>query len=260
MYAHITKEINSLQNIMPNQRKTLFISDLHLDASHPATAQAFLRFMQSLDNTVDALYILGDLFEAWIGDDDDSPFNQRMIEALREVTQRGIPVYFIHGNRDFLIGDRFLKATGCLLLQEETVRNVYGTRVLLMHGDTLCTLDTDYLRSRKKLRHPLVQRCFLMLPLFIRRKIANRMRNASQRYVSTATPEIMDVTQESVARVMQKHGVNTLIHGHTHRPAIHTFMLQQQHATRQVLGAWHRNISLLVWSESGNKKLIDTPF
>lgn len=234
---------------MHNIRKTLFISDLHLDENHPEIASIFLQFLQNTAPLSDALYILGDLFEAWIGDDDLSPFHQSIIHALHDATSKGLPIYFIHGNRDFLISDAFLQATGCQLLAEETVIDLYGTRVLLMHGDTLCTHDRNYLRVRKKLRHPFIQKLFLLLPLFLRRKIANRMRAKSQGYTQSAPHWIMDVADDEVQRVLGKHRLELIIHGHTHRPAFH--------AARIVLAAWHTQGNMLAWDNEGNKELIN---
>lgn len=243
---------------MTNPRKTLFISDLHLEENHPKTTQQFLALLNRCDATVDALYILGDLFEAWIGDDDDTPFHRQIISALKATTQKGLPIYFMHGNRDFLIGKRFLKATGCKLLAEEEKIMLYGTPVLLMHGDTLCTQDIAYLKWRKKSRNPILNTLlFSIWPLAFRRQFANKMRQKSAQHTQYAAKEIMDVSQEEVARVMQKHHVNFLIHGHTHRPGFHPFSLQNASAIRIVLGAWHHKGNMLQWDELGNKSLID---
>lgn len=240
--------------VMTNSRKkTLFISDLHLDENHPSITGHFLSLLNQCDTTVDALYILGDLFEAWIGDDDTTPFHQQITEALRAATKRGLPIFFIHGNRDFLIGRGFLKATGCQLLAEEEIIFLYGTPVLIMHGDTLCTRDMAYLKWRRIARNRFLQWLFLTLfPLNSRKKIANKMRAKSARYTQQASQEIMDVTQEEVVRVMEKHQVRFLIHGHTHKPGVHEFTIQHQPATRMVLGAWHNNASVLVWDSESN--------
>lgn len=243
---------------MTKLRKTWFISDLHLDADHPAATNQFFSFLKQCDSSVEAIYILGDLFEAWIGDDDDTPFHRSILTALKSVTQRGIPIYLLHGNRDFLIGRRFLRASGCQLLPEETKIILYGTPLLLMHGDTLCTKDVAYLKWRKKSRNPIWHTlCFLILPLFLRRRFADKMRMKSKTYTETASQAIMDVTQEEVDRVMKKHEVHYLIHGHTHRPQVHHFMLNQCQASRMVLGAWHgRGIGLL-WDSSGHQALVE---
>lgn len=245
---------------MKNKRKTLFISDLHLEAGRPDITQQFLQFLNSCPfHSVDAIYILGDLFEVWIGDDDHNLFHQEIIEGLRAITQQGIPIYFMFGNRDFLIGKKFLRETGCQLLADEEKINLYGTSVLLMHGDTLCTDDINYIKARKNARNIFLQKLFLMLPLRFRKSIADKMRAKSLRHTQSTALAIMDVTQKEVMRVMQKHEVNVLIHGHTHRPDIHHFPLAQSQGTRIVLGAWHHVGNMLVWDETGEKGLVDVP-
>lgn len=237
-------------------RKTLFISDLHLEESRPDITQAFLSLLNHCDFSVDALYILGDLFEVWIGDDHHTPFHSQIIEALQKATKRGLPIYFIYGNRDFLIGKKFLQKTGCQLLADEEKISLYGTPVLLMHGDTLCTQDIAYLKARKKGRNRFLQFLFLSLPLKIRERIANKMRAKSAKHTHNTAPEIMDVTEGEVLRVMQKHEVQVLIHGHTHRPAIHSFLLNHSPANRIVLAAWHERGSALIWDEQGGKTFL----
>lgn len=236
--------------------KTLFISDLHLDENEPKITQDFLALLASCDASVDAIYILGDLFEAWIGDDDDTPFHRKIIQALYTVTRKGLPIYLLYGNRDFLIGKKFLRETGCQLLADEEKIILYGEPVLLMHGDTLCTRDAAYIKSRKKTRNVFIQTLFLLLPLSIRKKIADKMRAKSMAYIKSAPTEIMDVTQEEVERVMKKHHVKYLIHGHTHKPAFHELTLNQQPATRMVLGAWHDGANMIEWQTSGEKKWV----
>ena len=228
-------------------RKTLFISDLHLDSSHPAITQQFLDLLLSCHEHVDALYILGDLFDTWIGDDDMTPLHRQIIQALRQTTDKGLPVYVAHGNRDFLIGKQFLRQTGCCLLAEEEKIMLYGTPVLLMHGDILCTRDIPYLRARKIAKNRFYQFLFLSLPLFIRKKIADRLRAKSMTYTQSTPEVIMDVTQTEVERVMTKHHVTYLIHGHTNRPGTHSFVLNGRSATRIVLGAWHDGVSVYSW-------------
>ncbi|QCR36834.1 UDP-2,3-diacylglucosamine diphosphatase [Nissabacter sp. SGAir0207] len=218
---------------------TLFIADLHLCEQEPAITAGFLRFLAGEARRADALYILGDLFEAWIGDDDPQPLHTQVAQALQALTAHGVPCYFIHGNRDFLVGKRFARASGMTLLPEEQVLDLYGRRLLVMHGDTLCTDDEGYQRFRKKVRNPLIQRIFLSLPLRWRLKIASKMRADSQQANQSKSMAIMDVNPQAVAAVMQRHQVNWLIHGHTHRPAIHTLALPTGEAHRAVLGAWH---------------------
>lgn len=232
----------------------LFISDLHLEENRPDITDVFLRFLSEQAPQAEALYILGDFFEIWIGDDDLTPFNLLIINALRAATANGLPIFIMHGNRDFLLGKRFLQSTGCTLLPEEYVLDVYGTPILLMHGDTLCTEDKIYLKFRKKGRNRFLQTLFLWKKLAKRRIIAENYRLKSKTHTSTVPDRIMDVTQEEVARKMQQHHVQNLIHGHTHREAIHSFQLENKPATRFVLGPWHENGSVLVWDNSGKRE------
>jgi UDP-2,3-diacylglucosamine hydrolase len=242
---------------MTKTNQTLFISDLHLDASQPGIAAQFLQLLNNTDSSVDALYVLGDLFEAWIGDDDNNPFHQQIIHALKAATDRGLPIYFLPGNRDFLIGEKFLRETGCQLLADETLIDLYHTPVLLMHGDTLCTRDTAYLRSRKILRHPFTRKLFLLLPLMIRKKIADNMRAASMKHTSSATTDIMDVTKEAVDAVLKKHQAHFLIHGHTHIPGTHHSTIGDQPVVRMVLPAWHTKGSVLSWDAAHHIQMRD---
>lgn len=228
--------------------RTLFIADLHLCQEEPAITAGFLHFLQREAPHCDALYILGDLFEAWIGDDDPNPLHQQVARALRALP---VPVYFIHGNRDFLIGRRFAQACGMTLLPEEQVLTLYGRRLLIMHGDTLCTDDAGYLRFRAKVHNPWIQRLFLALPLWIRKRIAARMRADSKQANQHKPQTIMDVNQEAVVATMLRQQVPLLIHGHTHRPAIHTLSLQGETAQRAVLGAWHSRGSMIQLDASG---------
>jgi UDP-2,3-diacylglucosamine hydrolase len=234
--------------------KIIFISDLHLQPEQPAITHAFLHLLNQIDTSVDALYILGDLFEVWIGDDYGLPHHHEIIQALKAASQK-TPIYFLHGNRDFLIGKEFFKQTACQLLPDETKINVYGERVLLMHGDTLCTQDLAYMQARKKLRHPFIQKVFLLLPIALRKKIADSARKKSMQHTSSASYDSMDVVQAEVEQVMQKHQVNYLIHGHTHKPDFHEFSLQGKQFNRLVLGAWHDRGNMLVWESSGKKEL-----
>lgn len=228
--------------------RTLFIADLHLCQEEPAITAGFLHFLQREAPHCDALYILGDLFEAWIGDDNPNPLHQQVARALRALP---VPVYFIHGNRDFLIGQRFAQACGMTLLPEEQVLTLYGHRLLIMHGDTLCTDDAGYLRFRAKVHNPWIQRLFLALPLWIRKRIAARMRADSKQANQHKSQTIMDVNQEAVVATMLRQQVPLLIHGHTHRPAIHTLSLQGETAQRAVLGAWHSRGSMIQLDASG---------
>lgn len=235
----------------------LFISDLHLEESRPDIAEIFFNFLANFALQAKALFIQGDFFEVWLGDDDLSPFNQSVIQALRQATQAGLPIYFMHGNRDFLIGKRFIQATGCQLLPDEYVADVYGTPTLLMHGDTLCTADTKYLKFRKKSRTWLFKTFVMFKSLEKRRAIARHYREQSKNHTSTTPDYIMDVTLDEVQRVMQKHRVRHLIHGHTHRPNQHQFILNNLPATRTVLAPWHTHGSVLVCEKNGENRIVE---
>ncbi|HGN9370403.1 TPA: UDP-2,3-diacylglucosamine diphosphatase [Citrobacter pasteurii] len=224
---------------------TLFIADLHLCTEEPAITAGFLRFLAGDARKADALYILGDLFEAWIGDDDPNPLHREMAAAIKALTDSGVPCFFIHGNRDFLIGKRFARESGMTLLPQEKVLNLYGRNVLIMHGDTLCTDDTGYQAFRAKVHQPWLQKLFLSLPLFIRQRIAAKMRANSKAANSSKSLEIMDVNPQAVITEMEKHQVQWLIHGHTHRPAVHELTANAQPAFRVVLGAWHTEGSMI---------------
>lgn len=238
---------------------TLFIADLHLQTEEPAITAGFLRFLRGQAREADALYILGDLFEAWIGDDDPNPLHQEIAAALSALTDSGVPCFFVHGNRDFLIGQRFARACGMTLLTEENVLDLYGRRVLIMHGDTLCTDDAGYLAFRARVHTPWIQRLFLALPLFIRRRIAAKMRANSTAANSSKSMDIMDVNPQAVTAVLEKHGVQWLIHGHTHRPAIHPIEANGMPAFRVVLGAWHSEGSMVKVTKD-DVELIPFPF
>ncbi|KFC08718.1 UDP-2,3-diacylglucosamine hydrolase [Trabulsiella guamensis ATCC 49490] len=238
---------------------TLFIADLHLHTEEPAITAGFLRFLNGEARQADALYILGDLFEAWIGDDDPNPLYREIAAAIHALVDTGVPCYFIHGNRDFLVGKRFARESGMILLPEEKVLDIHGRRVLILHGDTLCTDDTEYQAMRKKVHTPWIQTLFLALPLFIRHKIAARMRASSKAAYSNKSLEEMDVNPQAVVNVMEKHRVQWLIHGHTHRPAIHSLQANGNEAFRAVLGAWHREGSMIKVTTE-DVKLIAFPF
>ena len=230
---------------------TLFISDLHLDAGEPRTIRRFLEFIDAKALAAQALYILGDLFEAWIGDDDDDAHLRPIVAALARVTGAGVPCAVMHGNRDFLLGARFCAATGCRLLGDYERIDLYGERVLLTHGDLLCTDDTRYMALRGQLRDPQWQREFLAKPLAERRKIAAGLRELSAVEIAAKSYDIMDVNQQTVAQTMRDFAVSLLLHGHTHRPAVHRFVLDGKPAARVVLGAWHDAATIVRWSASG---------
>jgi UDP-2,3-diacylglucosamine hydrolase len=233
---------------------TLFISDLHLDGAWPEITSQFLDFLRLEAVAAEGLYILGDLFEAWIGDDDPDADKNRVRTALRNLTQAGVPCFVMHGNRDFLIGSRFEKDTGVQLIDDGTVVNLYGRRVLLMHGDTLCTDDHAYQRLRRIVRNPIIQWTLRHLSLKQRERLAVKMRAGSKAHIASAdraTPYIMDVNQAAVVDALRHHHVDCVIHGHTHRPAIHDVDVDGRKATRIVLGDWYEQGSVLRWSEKG---------
>ena len=229
----------------------LFISDLHLHAERPDGIEHFQQFMRTDARSASALYILGDLFEAWIGDDDTDPGHAPIITALADLRREGVPCYFMHGNRDFLVGKRFAAATGCVLLDEWHVIDIAGQRAVLTHGDLLCTDDTAYQELRRVVRNPSWQREFLAKSLDERRAIVTDLRERSKTETAEKPAEIMDVNQAAVEATLEEHGVDILLHGHTHRPAVHEFVMDNAPATRIVLGDWYDSGSVLRWDETG---------
>lgn len=225
---------------------TLFIADLHLDDSRPQITALFERYLASDEvRGADALYILGDLVEAWIGDDDDAELPQRIAAATRAVHDAGVPVYFMVGNRDFLLGEDYARRAGFTLLDDGTVRVLYGRPTLLMHGDVLCTDDTAYQTVRKQVRTPEWKAQILAMPLEARRAFAAKARADSRAHTGSAMETIMDVNADAVAAALRQAGTTRLIHGHTHRPAIHRFEFDGQPAERIVLGDWYEQGSVL---------------
>ena len=213
--------------------RTLLISDLHLAPERPLVTAALAEFLQR-EAHCDTLYILGDLFEVWVGDDDDAPLAQTVAEMLRSFTDTGSALYLMQGNRDFLLGEGFCNAVGGELLQDPTVHTINGTPTLLMHGDSLCTDDVAYQAFREQARSAEWQGAILAQSLEERRKLARNLRNVSQEANSNKAEDIMDVAPEAVAQAFEAHGVSRLIHGHTHRPCIH----RGQGRARWVLGDW----------------------
>ncbi|MGQ8365628.1 UDP-2,3-diacylglucosamine diphosphatase [Glaciecola sp. 1036] len=223
---------------------TFFISDLHLSDDRDDITQCFASFMQNETQQASALYILGDLFEVWIGDDNKTPFNQEIASIIKSVATR-IPVYFIHGNRDFAIGKNFAGEAGMQILPEQSVIDLYGRKTLISHGDELCTRDIEYMKFRKKSRGWWWPKLMLSLPLSWRRKKAESGRNLSKNNKSKLAVEIMDVTKSEVDEAMRKAQVDLFIHGHTHRPKIHQFQLDGKPVERIVLGDWYDQGSIL---------------
>jgi UDP-2,3-diacylglucosamine hydrolase len=231
---------------------TLFISDLHLTRERPETTALFQRFLHEIAPTADALYILGDLFEYWAGDDDlAEPFNAESAGALRIVSDRGVPIFFMHGNRDFLIGDGFAEAAGLKILRDPTLMSLHGTPTLLMHGDTLCTDDVKYQAFRAQVRDPAWQKDFLAKPLAIRKAMIADVRDQSRRAMKEKPLEIMDVNLNAVADAFGKHGYPRMIHGHTHRPAHHRQDVDGTLCERWVLTDWYSRGGYLEVSGAG---------
>ena len=230
---------------------TLFISDLHLEAARPEIGRQFLEFLEQEAVYAEALYILGDLFEAWIGDDDPNPHYAEMKRAICTVADGGVAVFFMHGNRDFLIGRRFAGETGVQLLPDPCKVNLYGQDVLLSHGDALCVDDVKYQEVRSVTRNPGWQAMMLKKPLAERQAIARQARADSMAHGGSLDPQISDVNQGAVEQLLKTHDVRTLLHGHTHRPAVHRFLLDGATATRIVLGDWYEQGSVVRWNADG---------
>lgn len=218
----------------------LLISDLHLEEQRPDLTRAFVQFLEGRARAAEALYILGDFFEVWIGDDGMTPFQRKIARALRQLRDSGTQIFLMHGNRDFLIGKAFCREAGCTLLHDPSLVQFNGEPVLLMHGDSLCTQDLAYMKLRRWLRHPLTLFILRHLPLTTRHKLARKLRSESRAQTSMKASEIVDVTPDEVPRIMAEYGVRTLIHGHTHRPAVHQLQVAGQAARRIVLGDWDK--------------------
>ncbi|HKB82419.1 MAG TPA: UDP-2,3-diacylglucosamine diphosphatase [Burkholderiales bacterium] len=231
---------------------TLFISDLHLSPETPAATDALLRFLRGTAPDADALYVLGDLFEYWIGDEGlAQPFARQVAQAFRTLADGGVPIYFMHGNRDFLLGERFALASGMTLLTDPTVVDLYGTPTLLMHGDTLCSDDVEYQKFRAMVRNPVWQRAFLAKPLDERVRMAREVRGKSEQAKQVKEMTIMDVAPATVADAFRAHDYARLIHGHTHRPARHEHKVDGRECERWVLADWYNKGSYLLCDAGG---------
>jgi len=230
---------------------TLFISDLHLEAQQPDIGEQFLAFLKGEARDAEALYILGDLFEVWLGDDDPNPYYQQMKAGLRKLADTGVPIYFMHGNRDFTIGEQFCEETGAALLNDPTVLNLYGRDVLLCHGDSLCTDDVQYQQVRAMTRDPAWQAMMLAKSIEERIAFAVQAREESIARGDSISDEIMDVNADAVMATLREHNVDIMLHGHTHRPAVHDIDMDGKHATRIVLGDWYEQGSIVRWNEDG---------
>ena len=230
---------------------TLFISDLHIDATRPAIVEQFLKFLSSEARHAEALYILGDLFESWVGDDAPDPAQSTAMEGLRSLTEHGVPCFVMHGNRDFLLAGQFCRMSGARLLSDPLIVTLYGEPVLVMHGDALCTDDRAYQRLRATVREADWQRQFLALSIASRRALAGAARAGSQAHTAAVEYAITDVNAYSVALALRNSGAATLLHGHTHRPAIHALQVDGRPCTRIVLGDWYDQGSVLRWDRNG---------
>ncbi|SIT72494.1 UDP-2,3-diacylglucosamine hydrolase [Ectothiorhodosinus mongolicus] len=229
----------------------LFIADLHLEAARTAASDHFLTFLDGPARQADALYILGDLFEYWVGDDDPAAFFDPAIKRLKALAADGLKIAFCHGNRDFLVGPALAERMRAELLGDETLIEHQGQRVLLMHGDTLCTDDTDYQKLRHQLHSPQWQQAFLSLPLTQRHEQARALRAQSQEAQVSKASDIIDVNDTAVTEAIQRHRANVLIHGHTHRPARHELSIDGREVTRWVLPDWFSGGGYLRADEHG---------
>lgn len=233
-------------------RPTLFISDLHLSPERPIPVALFQRFLDETAPHASALYILGDFFEAWVGDDDlEHPFHKDIASRLKCLVQSGVPVYFMPGNRDFLAGQALAEATGWTHLIDPSVIDLYGRPTLLSHGDAYCTDDKAYQSFRRQVRDPHWQAEFLSKPIDERRNVANAIRAQSEQAKADKKPDIMDVNPEAIRMVLEQAGVTRMIHGHTHRPARHTLQVNRMECERWVLTDWYETGGYLACDEQG---------
>ena len=236
----------------------LFVSDLHLGPESPQATAQFVAFLAAHARAAQALYILGDLFEVWIGDDDPDPTARSVCAALAELTASGVPIFVLHGNRDFLLGEGFAARTGCRLLPDPVVADIDGERVLITHGDALCVDDHAYQELRSMVRRPAWQRRFLALSTAERAQLASQVRAGSRAHTARTTHYIMDVNAQAVAAAFRATRATRLIHGHTHRPGVHDLVLDGLAVQRIVLGAWYEQGSFLRY-EAGRFTLQTLP-
>jgi UDP-2,3-diacylglucosamine hydrolase len=234
---------------------TLFVSDLHLDAARPHITSLFLRFLDEEARHADALFILGDLFEAWIGDDDDATLAQAVADGLKRLATRRVNIRFIRGNRDFLLGPAYALRAGFEILPDPCVVQLYGEPVLLLHGDLLCTADTGYLAVRRQVRDPAWQQALLTRSLEERRVFAHQARGASATHQNAMSLDIGDATEPAVEDAFRRYGLHRMVHGHTHRPAVHDVLIDGAMHQRIVLGDWYAQGSVLRWHRDGSVAL-----
>lgn len=234
---------------------TLFIADLHLDERHKLSTKCFINFIDQQAQKADALYILGDFFELWIGDDHETPFNKEIKNSLISLSEKNIPIFFVPGNRDFLVGKKFAQETGCKILPQNTVIPLYGDKVVLLHGDGLCTHDLKHMKFRRLTQNPFIRSLFLALPLSIRKKIGLKMRATSRKHHSSVSNELLQVNEMEVSKLLEENQVNYMIHGHIHEPKIFHYTIKNQPAERIVLGSWEQQGCALKWFEDGKKEM-----
>ncbi len=235
----------------PGAGRSFFVADLHLTDERPAATGRFFRFLDEEAAGADALYILGDLFEAWIGDDHDEQVAHDTAHRLKTLVDSGTPVYFMHGNRDFMLAARYAERAGMTLLADPTRIELYGVPTLLMHGDTLCTDDTAYQAFRRRVRHPLTLALLRLLPLALRRRLARQARAGSESAKADKSAAIMDVNEIEVARVLREQQAGRLIHGHTHRPAQHVHAVDGRDCERWVVPDWYARWGYVVCDAAG---------
>lgn len=230
---------------------TLFVSDLHIEADRPDIANQFLQFLETEALNADALYILGDLFEFWVGDDDPNEHYAWIKQGLRKLTKKNIPVFFMHGNRDFMIGQDFADETGITILTDPYIVEVHGENVLLSHGDIYCTDDIQYQAVRKMTRDPKWQATMLTRSLEERISFSEQARADSKAHGDNIDQAITDVNQAAIKSALRQANVTLMLHGHTHRPAVHEIEVDGKQARRIVLGDWYEHGSVVRWDRNG---------
>jgi len=235
--------------------KHLFISDLHLAPERPDIIQLFVEFLNNQATQAESLYILGDLVEYWLGDDDKAEGLNAVFDCMKQLAENGLKIYLMHGNRDFLMGEQLAQRAGCTLINDPYIAEFDNVPVLLMHGDTLCTDDTRYQELRLMLRNPAWQKDFLSKPLAEREQMAIALRKQSKEETQSKTADIMDVNSDAVSQAFLKHQVRLMIHGHTHRPDIHQFNIDGKPVKRVVLGDWYTQGSVLEFDDTEHFKL-----
>ncbi len=230
---------------------TIFLSDIHVSNEHPEISKQLKEFLLKEESKTNAIYVLGDLFEYWLGDDDPNPLFKEIKQIFKKLSDKNISIFFIHGNRDFLIGESFAKETGCQILHDPYVIDLFGEKVLLSHGDIFCTDDKEYQLFRNQTRDPAWKESILSKSLSFREEFAKQARLESSKHTSSKKNEIMDVNKDEILKMYEKYNVDIIIHGHTHRPAIHDVFFNEKNYKRIVLGDWYEQGSILRFNEKG---------